>query len=91
MAVDSEKRIHLVGIGGAGMSGIARILKQMGKDITGSDLNSSEVTSRLESMGITVYNGHSSANLNKDTDLVVFSSAIPSNPEVRRLTAWVYR
>jgi len=85
LAVDSEKRIHLVGIGGAGMSGIARILKQMGKDITGSDLNSSEVTSHLESIGITVYNGHSSANLNKDTDLVVFSSAIPSsNPEVRK-------
>ncbi len=85
MAVDSEKRIHLVGIGGAGMSGIARILKQMGKDITGSDLNSSEVTSRLESIGITVFNGHSSANLDQDTDLVVFSSAVPgSNPEVRK-------
>lgn len=85
MAVDTEKRIHLVGIGGSGMSGIARILKEMGKDITGSDLNSSEVTSRLESIGITVFNGHSSANLDKETDLVVFSSAIPqTNPEVKK-------
>jgi len=85
LAVDTEKRIHLVGIGGAGMSGIARILKQMGKDITGSDLNSSEVTSRLESIGITIFNGHSSTNLDKETDLVVFSSAIPkTNPEVKK-------
>lgn len=86
MAVDSDKRIHLVGIGGgAGMSGIARILKEMGKDITGSDLHSSEVTNRLENMGITVFNGHASANLTKGTDLVVFSSAIPkSNPEMKK-------
>lgn len=85
MAVDTEKRIHLVGIGGSGMSGIARILKEMGKDITGSDLNSSEVTSRLESIGIIVFNGHSSTNLDKETDLVVFSSAIPkTNPEVKK-------
>ena len=56
---------------------VLRILKQMGKDITGSDLNSSEVTNRLESIGITVFNGHSSANLDKDTDLVV-SSAVPA-------------
>ena len=85
MAVDTEKRIHLVGIGGAGMSGIARILKEMGKEITGSDLNSSDVTSRLEGIGITVFNGHSSTNLDKETDLVVFSSAIPqTNPEVKK-------
>ncbi|MGI6550275.1 MAG: UDP-N-acetylmuramate--L-alanine ligase [Syntrophomonadales bacterium] len=85
MAVDTEKRIHLIGIGGAGMSGIAQILKEMGKDITGSDLNSTEVTSRLERIGIRVFNGHSSANLDNETDLVVFSSAIPkTNPEVKK-------
>ena len=83
MAVSTEKKIHLVGIGGAGMSGIARILKEMGKDITGSDLNSSEVTSRLENLGITVFTGHSPQHIDRETDLVVFSSAIPdSNPEI---------
>ncbi len=67
------------------MSGIAWILKEMGKDITGSDLNSSEVTADLKEAGITVYNGHSPTNLDGNTDLVVFSSAIPdSNPEVKK-------
>ncbi|MGE5395937.1 MAG: UDP-N-acetylmuramate--L-alanine ligase [Chitinophagales bacterium] len=85
MAVDTEQRIHMVGIGGAGMSGIAHILKEMGKEITGSDLQRSETTDRLEAMGIRVFSGHSSANLNKGTDLVVVSSAIPgSNPEMKK-------
>ena len=85
MAVEEEKRIHLVGIGGAGMSGIARILKEMGKEITGSDLCRSETVQRLEEIGITVYQGHSSANLPEGTDLVVVSSAIPStNPEMKK-------
>ncbi|MGE5403796.1 MAG: Mur ligase domain-containing protein, partial [Candidatus Saccharibacteria bacterium] len=71
MGVDIEKRIHMVGIGGAGMSGIAHILKEMGKEITGSDLQRSDVTDRLEQMGIPVFTGHSSSNLKKETELVV--------------------
>lgn len=85
MDLDAEKRIHMVGIGGAGMSGIARILKALGKEITGSDLQRNDTIDRLEALGINVYTGHSADNLQRDTDLVVISSAIPpSNPEMKK-------
>jgi UDP-N-acetylmuramate--alanine ligase len=76
------KNIHLVGIGGAGMSGIAEVLATSGYTITGSDLRPSETTQRLESLGIKVKYGHSAENV-KDADVVVISSAVKDkNPEV---------
>jgi UDP-N-acetylmuramate--alanine ligase len=76
------KKLHFVGIGGAGMSGIAEILKNLGYHVTGSDSTPSDVTAYLQSLGIEVYEGHLAANLS-DTDVVVISSAIgESNPEV---------
>ena len=71
MMMETIKNVHFVGIGGIGMSGIAEILLSQGFHITGSDLNKSEVTERLESLGIKIYEGHSSANL-KEADVVVF-------------------
>lgn len=77
------KNVHFVGIGGIGMSGIAEILLNQGFTITGSDLNKTEVTDRLESLGIKIYEGHSAENL-KEADVVVFSSAVTlDNPEVK--------
>ncbi|MEK6553265.1 MAG: Mur ligase domain-containing protein, partial [Bacteroidota bacterium] len=77
------KNVHFVGIGGIGMSGIAEILLSQGFNISGSDLNKTEVTERLESLGIKVYEGHSPENL-KDADVVVYSSAVNlDNPEVK--------
>jgi len=77
------KNIHFVGIGGIGMSGIAEILLSQGFTITGSDLAKTEVTERLESLGIKVYEGHSPENL-VEADVVVFSSAVNlENPEVK--------
>jgi UDP-N-acetylmuramate--alanine ligase len=77
------KKVHFVGIGGIGMSGIAEILLSQGFEISGSDKSKSEVTDRLESLGIKVYEGHSPENL-KDADVLVYSSAVHlDNPEVQ--------
>ena len=79
----SIKKIHFVGIGGIGMSGIAEILINQGFKVSGSDLHITEVTNRLEELGAKIYEGHSSENV-KDIDVLVYSSAvIPDNPEVR--------
>ena len=77
------KKVHFVGIGGIGMSGIAEILLSQGFEISGSDKSKSEVTDRLESLGIKIYEGHSPENL-KDADVLVYSSAVHiDNPEVQ--------
>jgi len=74
--------IHFVGIGGAGMSGIAEVLKNQGYDISGSDLKEGVVTGRLKAMGIEVQIGHREEN-SASADVVVVSSAVGSdNPEV---------
>jgi UDP-N-acetylmuramate--alanine ligase len=75
-------RIHFIGIGGIGMSGIAEILLTMGYAVTGSDLRRSAATERLAGMGATIYTGHAAQNA-AECDVVVTSSAVPaSNPEV---------
>ncbi len=78
----SPQHIHLIGIGGAGLSAIATVLLEQGYSVSGSDLHASAVTERLARLGATVYVGHAAANLG-DADLVVVSSAVPEgNPEV---------
>ncbi|WP_440054216.1 UDP-N-acetylmuramate--L-alanine ligase [Pseudoalteromonas sp. T1lg65] len=74
--------IHFIGIGGAGMGGIAEVLAYEGYRITGSDIAKSAMTQRLESAGATVFIGHAEANV-ATADVVVVSSAIDeSNPEI---------
>ncbi len=76
------QRIHFVGIGGIGMSGIAEVLLNLGYKISGSDLKSSAVTHRLASLGAQTFEGHQAANIT-GADVVVTSSAISiDNPEV---------
>jgi UDP-N-acetylmuramate--alanine ligase len=76
------QRIHFVGIGGIGMSGIAEVLLNLGYKISGSDLKRSLVTDRLTSLGATVFEGHIAENVT-GADVVVTSSAINAgNPEV---------
>src|SRR6202521_3413042 len=76
------QRIHFVGIGGIGMSGIAEVLLNLGYKISGSDLRSSAVTERLAALGATIFEGHAAGNIT-GADVVVTSSAIPfDNPEV---------
>src|SRR5580698_154093 len=77
-----SQRIHFIGIGGIGMSGIAEILLTMGYPVSGSDLRRSPVTDRLESMGARIFEGHVALNA-AASDVVVTSSAVAStNPEV---------
>lgn len=70
--------IHLVGIGGAGMSAIAHVLLGRGYRVSGSDMQSNTQTQSLAVAGATVYQGHNAAHLG-DTELVVVSSAVPAN------------
>lgn len=67
--------IHFVGIGGIGMSGIAEVLHNLGYEVTGSDIKDSDTTNRLRSLGIKIYIGHSSENID-DAHVVVISSAV---------------
>ncbi|MGC4085696.1 MAG: UDP-N-acetylmuramate--L-alanine ligase [Vicinamibacterales bacterium] len=76
------RRIHFIGVGGSGMSGIAELLANLDYVVTGSDEKRSAVTDRLASLGVTVRIGHAAPNVN-DADVVVASSAVrPTNPEV---------
>jgi UDP-N-acetylmuramate--alanine ligase len=84
MKFSKIRHIHLVGIGGAGMSGIAEVLFNLGYLVTGSDLKSSETTHRLKNLGIKIQYQHVGENV-KDADVVVISSAVKEgNPEVIR-------
>ncbi|MDJ0928662.1 MAG: UDP-N-acetylmuramate--L-alanine ligase [Gammaproteobacteria bacterium] len=75
-------RIHLVGIGGVGMGGIAEVLVNLGYQVQGSDLKESAVTRRLRALGVAIEIGHRASNVG-DADVVVVSSAIdPENPEI---------
>ncbi|MCC6396729.1 MAG: UDP-N-acetylmuramate--L-alanine ligase [Bacteroidetes bacterium] len=79
----SIKKLHFVGIGGIGMSGLAEILVDQGFTVTGSDRAANDNTERLERLGIRVAVGHKAENLDPDADVLVYSSAIPpENPEI---------
>jgi UDP-N-acetylmuramate--alanine ligase len=80
--LSQPRRIHIVGVGGAGMSAIATVLVAMGHRVTGSDLNDSVVVARIRSLGVDVKVGHDAANVG-NAEVVTVSTAIPStNPEV---------
>ena len=77
------RRVHVVGVGGAGMSAIAEVLAAMGHDVTGSDLKPSAGLERLEVLGVAVTVGHAAANLGQ-AELLTRSTAVPDrNPEYR--------
>jgi UDP-N-acetylmuramate--alanine ligase len=81
--LQKKHRVHFVGIGGIGMSGIAEVLLNLGYAVTGSDLHESEVTGRLRKLGAQVFIGHEEDNLAANPSVVVISTAVKySNPEV---------
>ena len=81
--LQKKHRVHFVGIGGIGMSGIAEVLLNLGYAVTGSDLHESEVTGRLRKLGAQVFVGHQEDNLMANPSVVVISTAVKySNPEV---------
>ncbi|HVM34296.1 MAG TPA: UDP-N-acetylmuramate--L-alanine ligase [Actinomycetota bacterium] len=84
MLIEPGRRVHFVGVGGAGMSAIAKVLLEMGAVISGSDLKRSRAATMLEAMGVNLHVGHD-ARLVENAEAVVVSSAIPdTNPEIRR-------
>ena len=81
------RRVHFVGIGGVGMSGIAEVLANLGYSISGSDAKESEITRRLRERGARVWIGHAAAHARGAQAVVVSSAVSPDNPEV----AWARR
>lgn len=75
-------RIHFVGIGGIGMSGIARVMKTLGYEVGGSDIAESDIVSRLRADGIPVVKGHDPAHVEGAAAVVTSTAIRPSNPEV---------
>ncbi len=82
MNLKEINNIHIIGIGGIGISAIAKFLFKLNKRVIGSDLAKSEVTNNLEKLGLKIYLKHSEDNLLNDTDLIIYSAAVPKdNPE----------
>lgn len=80
-------KFHFVGIGGIGMCGLAELFKNMGAQVTGSDMTENANTERLKKLGVTVYKGHKPENIG-DADVIVYSSAINfQNPEIAQARA----
>ena len=77
------KNVHFIGIGGSGMSGIAEVLLNQGYNITGSDQNVNTVTTRLESLGAKIFQGHDAKNIAKANAIVISSAISPTNPELQ--------
>ena len=76
------RRIHFIGVGGIGMSGIAELLVNLGYDVSGSDLQRTDITDRLETLGVRVARGHDAKHVS-DAEVVVYSSAVrPANAEM---------
>ena len=76
------KNIHFVGIGGAGMGGIAEVLLNEGYQVSGSDRQANGMTDRLAGLGATIFFGHQASNVDKANVVVVSSAIDPTNPEV---------
>jgi len=79
----AQAKVHFIGIGGIGMCGLAELLRNMGGQVSGSDLAENANTARLKAMGVSVKIGHAAENV-ADAEVVVYSSAVkPDNPEFR--------
>ncbi len=76
------KSVHFIGIGGIGVSALARMMLERGKSVSGSDSSNSRITEELEKLGAMIFIGHNADNLPENTDLVIYTIAIsPDNPE----------
>ncbi len=78
-------KVHFIGIGGIGISAIARMMMLEGKEVSGSDRDASEITQELEKQGASIVIGQKAENINEGIDLVIYTVAIPdSNPELQK-------
>jgi UDP-N-acetylmuramate--alanine ligase len=83
MFLDKYQNVHCIGIGGIGISGIAKFLHSKGKTVSGSDAYRSNVTDGVVAAGISVFIGHDARVINSDIDLIVYSEAVPEENEER--------
>ena len=79
---DFVRRVHFVGVGGVGMSGIAEVLRNLGYEVSGSDAKPSELTRRLQKAGVRFFKGHAASNARGAQAVVVSSAVAADNPEV---------
>lgn len=85
MSIFDYHKYHFIGIGGIGISAIARMLYMQGKTITGSDNAESEITEDLKNLGISVAIGQEAENISEDAEVVIYTIAIPpENPEIKK-------
>ena len=78
----NKKAVHFTGIGGIGMSGVAHVLAETGYAVSGSDSELNNITRKLQSMGVRIFEGHRASNLPEETSMLVYSSSIAKdNPE----------
>ena len=83
--LDTIKKIHFIGIGGIGLSAIAQLMKERGKEISGSDLSPSLMTGKMEELGVKICIGQSEENISPDMDLIIYTTAVPEdNPELKK-------
>lgn len=83
--LDKAQKIHLIGIGGTGMSGLAQLLLTMDKQVSGSDNNPGKVLTKLKQKGIKIFCPQREENISNDIELVIYSHAIlPDNPEYKK-------
>jgi len=79
------KKIHFIGIGGIGLSAIAQMMKEKGKEVSGSDLSPSLVVDKLKKLGVKIYNSQIKENISDDIDLAIYTTAVPkNNPELKK-------
>src|SRR5436190_1445216 len=76
------QKIHMVGIGGSGMSGIAEVLLKRNYEVSGSDLQESEATHRLQDLGARIHIGHAASEMHEPHVVVISSAVSAENPEV---------
>jgi UDP-N-acetylmuramate--alanine ligase len=81
--LENIKKVHFIGVGGIGVSAIAKMMLLLGKKVFGSDIAASEITDDLKKRGIEIFIGHRKENIDRDNDLIIFSPAVPeNNPEL---------
>ena len=79
---ENVKKVHFIGIGGIGVSALAKLMLLLGKEVSGSDRVEGVTIDKIKNAGANVYIGHNKSNLSSDVDMIIYSPAIPeSNPE----------
>ena len=90
--LEDKKRIHLIGAGGIGLSGIGRILLKEKKILSGSDTVATNLTGKLEREGMKFFLGQRAKNISKDMDLIIASAAIKeNNPELKEKAREIFQ